>query len=196
MLCPLQMAEHCHVCCCCHLQCKTRSSKKKKQRKPRQAKSTTQKEFEDVMNILVQEAKKELEKKGIPASEVRFQYDNNRIQATASLEHMGMDEASKVHLPKYSPDLAKAIEHVFAQLKPAIMKQLSKLSPGELTAAKAQKVAEQCFKALNPKHIQKDISDLPTLWRVVAADKGVEVPCGRGRFWYGTEGAYPPRELR
>jgi transposase len=189
----LEATEHCHAAAaatCCHLQVKTRGKKKK----ARVAKGTTQEEFEDVMQVLVQTAKEQLGDLGI--KDVRFQYDNNRIQAGARLERMGMDKASKLKLPKYSPDMNKPIEHVFSPLKSNIMKQLRKLEAKQLTAEKAQSIAIKCFSDLKKESIQRDIKSLPLTWQAIAADKGSSVDSGKRRLYFGTAGGYPVAKLR
>jgi hypothetical protein len=158
------------------------------------ADSTTREEFEDVMKELVKTARKELAKKGI--TDVKFQYDNNRIQAQANIARMGMAAHEKLHLPTYSPDMNMTIEHVFAQLKKAIMAKLDKLRGKTLTPYAAQSIAISCFGNLDKAAIQRDIESLPLTWRVISTDEGKPVVTSTRKVYAGTGGGYPVSALR
>lgn len=147
-----------------------------------------------MMGVLVAHVQPRMEALGYEC--VRYQWDNNSIQVDADTERMGLDPSARVHLPEYSPDMNKPIEHVFAQLKRSIMEELAKHEGEHITPALAQRITTKCFKALNKASIQKDISSLPLTWRVIAADQDTTITGPGGKLWCGTGGNYPPAELR
>lgn len=172
------------------LQIKTKS----KTKQGRKAKSTTTQEFEDIMVEVVKASKPLLQELG--HQNVLYSWDNNKIQAAASLEKIGLRADERLHLPTYSPDMHKVIEHTFAQLKRIIVQKLAQLQPYQVTAAAAQRIVQEAFVELSTDSIRKDIESLPLAWSVISAATGVHIQGPGGRRFQGSAGGYPVAELR
>lgn len=160
------------------------------------AKSTTREEFTDNMKILVAMARQQLGALGL---QPLFSYDNNKIQATASLYQMGLSRGEKVPLARYMPDGHRVIENVFAWLKPAVHKSLyggGRLAIGAVTPAEAREVVHNCFKAYPTAAVQKNVHDLPVTYHVISQPRDSYTQGPDGLFHIGTGGDWTPKEYR
>jgi hypothetical protein len=163
----------------------------------RKAKSTTRREFEDLMVIFVKDAKDRLAAHGL---EAKFSYDNNKIQATADLRRMGVGEGEKVPLAPYMPDGHKVIEHAVGNVKRAVQAML--YGEGwldrrrDFTPSVAQELVKEAFKGLSKEGIREDIESLPSTYLVISAPRGAVVQAPNGKLYKGTGGDWAPAELR
>lgn len=154
------------------------------------AKKTTRQEFIDIMRKLIPIARAAMAALGLPA---RFSYDNNRIQETAKEQQLGLRHGEKVPLGKYMPDCHKVIEHVFAQLKPIVTKELyATTGLQNLTAAAAQSLVETCFfQHIKQESIESDGNTLPVTYFVVKTDED-RMEVGPDHLYHrGTGGDWP-----
>ena len=154
------------------------------------AKRTTRQEFIEIMRKLMPMARAAMAARGLPA---RFSYDNNRIQETASVRQLGMQHGEKVPLGKYMPDCHKVIEHVFAQLKPIVIKELyATTGLQNLTPAAAQSLVETCFfRDIKQEKIQKDGLTCPVTYFVVMTDEDRMAVGPDGLYHRGSGGDWP-----
>lgn len=150
-------------------------------------------EFEHIMKLLVQQAKAAMLPTGLTPL---FSWDNNKIQKTASLTAMGLTAEQVLSLPNYSPDMHKAIEHAFAQLKHSVQQQLLQPQATALTARQAQQLVEQCFFAISKVGIFKDVCSLPNTYFVIAGDEGVTAQGPDGLHHVCSGGNWPARQYR
>ena len=156
------------------------------------AKGTTQEEFEDAMAQLVEFARKEMKKKGLKPL---FSYDNNKIQAGADLERMGLEEDERVPLAAYMPDGHQVIEHVFGQLKASIWNDL--YEHGDIRSAHdAQARFHRLFKKLPKFSIAANAFKMPLVYEMIATEKGVLFMGPDGSMYQGTGGDWALRPHR
>jgi hypothetical protein len=125
-----------------------------------------------------------------------FSWDNNSIFKSASLQNMGLQPWDKVALSEYSPDLHKPIEHAFAQLKHTVQEQLLQPRSQPLSAAEAQQLVYDSFKAISTDSIKKDVDSLPVTYHVVAGEKGVVSQGPDGCYHVCSGGDWPARQYR
>jgi hypothetical protein len=154
------------------------------------AHKTTRQEFIAIMRKLIAKARAAMAAKGLQA---RFSYDNNKIQATASLEAMGLRSWEKVPLGTYMPDCHKVIEHVFGQLKPKVTKMMYQTTGlQELTAVAAQELVHKCFfECITQESIYKDGMTVPVTWFVVKTDEDQMAVGPDGLYHKGSGGDWP-----
>ncbi len=154
------------------------------------ARKTTREEFIDYMQKLVPLAKAAMAARGLPA---RFSYDNNRIQATATKRQLGLQRGEKVPLGNYMPDCHKVVEHVFAQLKPMVTKELyATTGLLNLTSSEAQNIVERCFfRDIKQEGIYKDGMTLPVTYFVVMTDEDRMEVGPDGLYHRGSGGNWP-----
>jgi hypothetical protein len=154
------------------------------------AKKTTRQEFIEIMQKLIAMAREAMAERGLPA---RFSYDNNRIQQTASLRQLGLQECEKVPLGPYMPDCHKVIEHVFAQLKPIVTKELyAQTGMTYLTSAIAQSLVKDCFfTKITQEQIARDALTNPVTYFVVKTDQDRMELGPDGMYHKGTGGDWP-----
>jgi hypothetical protein len=159
----------------------------------KEAKSTTRDEFVDLMKALVPKARAEMGQLGL---QPLFSYDNNRIQQVPDMGVMGLREDERLPLSRYSPDMHKAIEHVFAQLKQKVEWQLLQPRAQALTPLAAQQLVGHCFESIEARSIFLDACSLPATYFVISGVEGLlaEGPDGRPHICSG--GKWPARQYR
>lgn len=154
------------------------------------AKGTTKEEFTDIMKKLVQVAREELAKVDPNLTPI-FSYDNNKIQADAKLQDMGITPEEKLELPTYSPDMHKVIEHVFGILKGQLQAEMLRTNPSKLSARKAQRMVRAYFMGgISKESIQADVKSLPVTWHIISTPEGVEELGPDGHMHKGTGGEW------
>lgn len=91
-----------------------------------------------------------------------YSYDNpiihNSEDTEELLEQIGILQTDRVHLPKYSPDFHKVIEHVHGWLKRKFREKL--LQEPDLKPEDYPKVLFQCFNELSAKSVALDVESL------------------------------------
>lgn len=156
----------------------------------KKAKSTTKEEFTDVMKVLVEYSHKLL-KQVDENLQPLFSYDNNRIQAYANMESMGISPEERLVLPPWSPDMHKVIEHTFAQLKAHLQADMLTYNPARLTAHMAhQKVLFGFMNGISKEGIRKDVESMPATWHIISSPAGVLRQGPDGRYYMGTGGEW------
>lgn len=160
----------------------------RKQDNEKDAKSTTQEEFEDNMVIISAVAaayQRPLGKKAL------FCYDNNTIQKNAVWARMGITHHQKVSIPTHSPDFNKPIEHVFNRIKQHLRERIYS-HVGELLPVMLQNWVVEIFNGISAGSIAKDVASLKRTYRAVSIEKGQEVGVLGGGTVVGTGGDWPP----
>jgi hypothetical protein len=167
--------------------------------KGEKAASTTAEEFEDNMWMIVYAF---ATRTGVwPV----LSYDNNKIQVVLDVRHIEYAQGqegkevfrldptlNKVDLPTYSPDMNRAIEHVFAGVKQRVRAAIYAGNKDFTKSTVLQSVVHAAFDSLPPGAVRKDVYSLPVLWHVLSAAKGVEFEDPPGTKHVGTGGGYPP----
>lgn len=159
----------------------------------KEAKSTTRQEFVDLMKAVVTKATSqmgELEMKPL------FSYDNNSIQQVPNMGEMGLRESDRLPLSRYSPDMHKPIEHVFAQLKKKLEWELLQPRAHALTPHEAQALVGKCFKSISTESIFYDVCSLPLTYFVVSRGQGVLAMGPDGEAHVCSGGNWPARQYR
>lgn len=156
------------------------------------AKGTTQEEFEDCMWYIQAKARKELGKHGLTPL---FSYDNNRIQAGASFERMGISLEEKVPLAPYMPDAHRVIEHTFHNLKRMLWDSIYHQGI-EATGLALQLRMMEVFKSIPAEWIARDCAKLPLGYEMIATDKNVLFMSPTGHEYAGTGGDWASYLLR
>lgn len=138
-------------------------------------------------------------------------FDNAKIQAVADISelydprHPGEKEhaitidqvAVRLHLPPYSHDLNRPIEHIFGTMKHKIREELYLSFYKHNTPDGLQKlVLNQFTKHLPPKQVQEDVKGLPLLWEVLSVPAGITFVDSKGQLAVGTGGDWPNAEYR
>ena len=137
-------------------------------------------------------------------------YDNNKIQQIADIRELEYDcepviqldpDSQKVHMPTYSPDMNRPIEHVFGLAKPKIRSHIYELAEGlqvnKKSAEDLQAIVFKVFeKELVSGAVEKDVKGLPLLWHVISTPWGQEYTEPNGDVHLGCEGDYPPAHYR
>lgn len=152
------------------------------------AKSTTQEEFEDNMRLISAIAAAQQGPNGKPAL---FCYDNNTIQKNAVWANMDITHHQKVSIPTHSPDFNKPIEHVFNRIKQQLRDRIY-AHAGELEPAELQDWVVAIFNGISVGSIAKDVASLKRTYRAVSTEKGEEVAVLGGGTVVGTGGDWPP----
>lgn len=132
-------------------------------------------------------------------------YDNVKIQKGVNITHIEYaqgeegrevirlsEESNKVDLPTYSPDMNRAIEHVFGDVKARVRVAIYKGARDFSKGAELQKVVWDTFKSLKENAVKNDVAHLPLLWRVLSTAAGTEFEYPPHHKHMGTGGAYPP----
>lgn len=163
----------------------------------RAAKSTTEEEFVDNLWMIVDVFHKKTGHWPI------LSYDNNKIQKAVNIRHLkyakgqegkevfSLDPALyKVDLPTYSPDMNRAIEHVFGQVKPIVRAKIYNGTRNFANATVLQQEVLQAFRELKPGAVAKDVSGLPQLWKILFTREGATFEYPAGHKCIGTAGGY------
>lgn len=142
------------------------------------------------MHKIIPMARAAMAARGLTA---RFSYDNNRIQETSTLRKLGLQQGEKVPLGPYMPDCHKVIEHVFAQLKPNVTKELYATTGFQnLTSGEAQTLVERCFfQNIKQQSIYKDGMTCPVTYFVVMTDEDRMEVGPDGLYHRGSGGDWP-----
>ena len=151
------------------------------------AKSTTQEEFEDNMNIIAALANL---KHAAMGQQPLFCYDNNKIQAQAEYGRMGMAWFQRVKIPVHSPDFNKPIEHVFNIIKEQLRQRIY-FHVGGVSAAMLQQWVVEIFEGISTSGIAKDVASLKRTYKAVATALGEEAEVDGGGKVIGTGGGWP-----
>ena len=145
------------------------------------AASTTTEEFEDNLWLIVHKFKQDT---GVwPV----LSYDNVKIQKAVDVTHIEYAQGeegkevfslsqdfNKVDLPTYSPDMNRAIEHVFGDVKERVRVAIYRGEHDFSKGAELQKVVWDTFHKLKQWAVKNDTKGLPLLWRVLSTAAGVE----------------------
>lgn len=132
-------------------------------------------------------------------------YDNVRIQEAVDISLIKYAQGEedkevyrlnkttdKVDLPTYSPDMNRAIEHVFGEVKPRVRVQLYRGVKDFTKGIELQRVVWAEFKHLKKGAVAADVKGLPLLWRVLSTPEGTAFEYPPGHKHVGTGGAYAP----
>lgn len=136
----------------------------------------------------------------------KLSMDNPRIHKEAQLS--GILNSERVHLPEYSPDMHKCVEHVFARLKPQVYERLYAFDH-HVTAREVQQIIRDLFTGAGgsaadmaarrqafQQSVLQDSRSLPLTYKVISTDKGVSFMDEHGRIHLGTGGDWPPSAYR
>lgn len=151
------------------------------------AKSTTQEEFEDNMKLISAAATAYREPHGKKAM---YCYDNNTIQKNAVWANCGITPKQKVSIPPHSPDFNKPIEHVFNRIKQQLRERIYS-HVGVLEPAMLQDWVVEIFYGLSAASIAKDVASLKRTYLAVSTDKGEQAEVLGGGTVVGTGGDWP-----
>lgn len=99
---------------------------------------------------------------------------------------------NKVDLPTYSPDMNRAIEHVFGDVKERVRVAIYRGERDFSKGAELQKVVWDTFHKLKHGAVKNDTKGLPLLWRVLSTAAGTEFEYPPHHKHVGTGGGYPP----
>lgn len=163
------------------------------------AASTTEEEFEDNLWLIVDKFKR------VTGLTPLLSYDNVAIQQAVNVSKIvyaqgegdrvvySLDKnTDKVDLPTYSPDMNRAIEHVFGEVKPRVRVQIYKGVRDFSKGIELQKVVWDEFHKLKKGAVAADVKGLPLLWRVLSTPQGTEFEYPPGHKHVGTGGGYAP----
>ncbi len=180
------------------------------------AKSTTAEEFTDNLYKIVQKFQQKTkeynkkEGKGEEADALVLCYDNIKIQRIADISTLEYDNEppivldpskQKVHLPTYSPDMNRPIEHIFGFIKPRvrahIYERYEHYTSSAAGAKDLQTIVMKVFEQeLVPGAVERDVEGLPLLWHIISTPWGDEYTDPHGDIHLGSEGDYPPAHYR
>ena len=156
------------------------------------ASKTTRLEFEHNVGFIAFIARQLMRQFGLTPL---FSWDNNRIQATADLQLMGIHPWEQLPLGAYMPDAHKVIEHTFARLKAAVELRMYQLgSSVQMTPQLAQQIVAECFHQLPQQSIAADVMSLPLTYAVIANNGPFIWEDGTQHI--GVAGAWPPKKYR
>jgi hypothetical protein len=132
-------------------------------------------------------------------------YDNVKIQRAVNIsnlqyaqgqegkEAISLDkDLNKVDLPTYSPDMNRAIEHVFGIVKPRVRGAIYNAQHDFSKPAELQRVVLSIFNDLPQGSVKADTKGLPLLWHVLSTPEGAVFEDPPGHQHVGTGGGYPP----
>jgi hypothetical protein len=172
----------------------------------RAAKSTTTEEIQDIINSWWPKAKADLKARGLAP---KLSMDNIAIQAGA--KGVGLVADQRIHLPPYSPDMHKVIEHEVGQLKRAVYTRLYK-EHYNVTSAQVQQIVRDIFycnvddpvskkkaadlKAGMIKRLKADSDDLFYTYKVISMEEGTEWVDDQGIVHRGVGGGWPKARYR
>jgi hypothetical protein len=180
------------------------------------AKSTTSEEFTDNLYKIVEKFERKTQQynkannKGDKADAPVLCYDNNKIQRIADISTLEYDDEpviqldpskQRVHIPTYSPDMNRPIEHIFGFIKPKvrahIYQRYEHYTSDAAGAKDLQSIVMQVFeKELVAGAVERDVKGLPLLWHVISTPWGEEHTDERGDIHLGSGGDYPPAYYR
>ncbi len=163
------------------------------------AASTTTEEFEDNLWLIVHKFRQDT---GVwPV----LSYDNVKIQKAVDVTHIEYAQGeenkevfslsqdfNKVDLPTYSPDMNRAIEHVFGDVKERVRVAIYRGEHDFTKGSELHKVVWDTFHKLKQGAVRNDTKGLPLLWRVLSTAAGVEFEYPPHHKHVGTSGGYPP----
>jgi hypothetical protein len=156
------------------------------------AAKTTRKEFEDNMCAMSFMARGVMMQHGMSPL---FSWDNNIIQATASLQAMAILAEEQLPLGAYMPDAHKVIEHFFARLKAAVQLRCYQLgSTVKMSPQLAQQIVQECFYQMPQQSIAADVKGLPLTYAVIAQNGPFVWEDGTQHT--GVAGAWAPKKYR
>lgn len=132
-------------------------------------------------------------------------YDNASIQATADLTTLKHPDTREeihlapygqvMHLPAYSHDLNRPIEHLFGTVKHRIKVELYEDWAKYKDARELQKLVYSIFNNLAKynldRHVAADVAGLPLLWQILSTSAGILFADDEGDVHVGTGGDYP-----
>jgi hypothetical protein len=163
------------------------------------AASTTAEEFEDNLWLIVHDFKQKTQQWPV------LSFDNVAIQKAVNVsclqyaqgeegkEVITLDkDLNKVDLPTYSPDMNRAIEHVFGNVKPRVRGDIYSAEHDFSKPAELQRMVLKIFKDLPKGSVKADTKGLPLLWRVLSTPEGTVFEDPPGHRHVGTGGGYPP----
>lgn len=169
----------------------------------REAKSTTHEETQDIIKLWWPKAKADLKKKGYKA---RLSMDNISIQQAAS--SCGLHRGDRIHLPPYSPDMHKVVEHAIGNLKREVYNRLYQ-EHYLLTSQQVQQIVRDIFYCRDPDpktaaalkkdyidSIRKDSDDLHYTYKVISMEQGTEWLGEDKQIHRGVGGNWPPARYR
>jgi hypothetical protein len=180
------------------------------------AKSTTSEEFTDNLYKIVQKFERKTKEynlangKGDKADAPVLCYDNNKIQKIAEISTLEYDDEpvikldpikQRVHIPTYSPDINRPIEHIFGFTKPKvrahIYERYEHYTSSAAGAHELQSVVRKVFEQeLVAGAVKRDVEGLPLLWHVISTPWGEEYTDDQGDVHLGSEGDWPPAHYR
>ena len=112
---------------------------------------------------------------------VKFSFDNPPIHNTCPLAEANIEPRDRVRLPPRSPDMHKAIEHVFGTLTTAMNHALAK-DPDLKTVPQYKAKLEELFQEkITPASVRKDVESLPATYEYIL---------------HKADGGWPPANLR
>ena len=138
-------------------------------------------------------------------------YDNAKIQATADIttlynpDYPGDEEDAiklnpvtcRLKIPPYSHDINRPIEHVFGTMKHKIREALYFEYKKYGTPDKMQTLVWDLFHtSIPPKHVERDVAGLQSLWEVLSTPYGIRFLDHEKREAVGTGGNWPTYEYR
>lgn len=163
------------------------------------AASTTAEEFEDNLWLIVRSFRQKTDRWPV------LSYDNVKIQKAVNVSHIEYAQGQegkevirldkdlhKVDLPTYSPDMNRAIEHVFGVVKERVRVAIYRAQHDFTKGAEPQRVVLDTFNSLGKGQVKNDTKSLPLLWRVLSTPEGTVFEYPPQHKHVGTGGGYPP----
>jgi len=164
-----------------------------------EAASTTQEEFEDNLYLICMEFHKQTKQLPIVCYDnVKFQSITDATSVCHGDKDPRVDSISliKVDQPTYSPDMNRAIEHVFGEVKPMVRADIYKAARDFSNPAKLLTTVVEAFNKLKPGSVARDVMGLPLLWQVLSTPAGITFQDEKGKLHVGTGGDHPPKAYR
>lgn len=133
-------------------------------------------------------------------------YDNIKIQKIADIKELKFPgrptiqidvEKQKLHMPTYSPDMNRPIEHIFGYIKPKVRGHLYEDYDKYTHPDQLQQLVFKVFNyELVEGAVKKDVDGLPLLWHVISTPFGEEYTDSDHDIHMGTGGDYPNAQYR
>lgn len=165
------------------------------------AKSTTEEEFKDNLYHIVHKFE---QKTG--GDKPVLSFDNNKIQAIADISVLEFDnkdpihidvDTQRVHLPTYSPDMDRPIEHMFGFIEGRVRNHLYDDYQKYATPTEFQKLVHHVFtNDLVEGAVERNVDGLPLLWHIISTPLGEEHTDANRDMWPGSGGDYPSAQFR
>jgi hypothetical protein len=161
-----------------------------------EAKSTTQAEMEDLLHCVCTAFHKKT------GHWPYLSFDNASIQAKIDVTCIRRDYHDPVqlpadhnlHIPNYSPDINRAVEHQFGGGKPRVRNACYMLDHVVTTAKELRKIACMEFtKNVPPGSMKRNVEGLPLLWEQISTPLGISWQDAKGHIYQGTGGNWGPR---